>query len=137
MQVAGDIRSLFLMAIHSEDFQGKNVIGNQTDFLKTCLFTGLFFCYGSKIEVAVSMTTQPSPGIVQIVIGHQDFGPFRIDYPGGGGEMDHQVLPTGEIGILLEELQHQGFVGGFLLVAGLEIPDLLNQFLFHHPNLLA
>ena len=94
MQVAGDIFALLFVAVHGENFQGGDAVSQGPDGAYAALLHGLLRGNGPEVGISVGMASQPGPGIVEIVVCHQNILSVRGHHPGRGRQMGCQIFPT-------------------------------------------
>ena len=78
----------------------------------------LRFSQGDRAEIGfpVGVTAGPGPGVVDVVVDHQDAVAGRIRDPVGGRHMADRVLPVQEIRKDLDRTQDQRLVADLLFV---------------------
>ena len=69
-------------------------------------------------EIAARMPSQPGPGIINIVIDHENFAFILIYHPGRSSHMCHRVFSGKSIGIISDPVQNKLLIRLFLFIEG-------------------
>ena len=92
MKMGRNVFPAFFMTAYGNDFQGKNFFRNRFNIGYSAFFLRFPLRDLKKIGFAVGMASHPGPGIIDVVIYHQNLRSFRIKHPGGGSEMSPLVF---------------------------------------------
>ena len=87
MKMGRNVFSAFFVTAYGNDFQGKNFFRNRFNIG----YSAFFLCFPlrnlKQIGFAVGVAAHPGPGIIDVVIDHQNLRSFRVKDPGGRSEM--------------------------------------------------
>ena len=110
MQVGTDILPFFHVAVHRQNFQGKDILHQRLYLTQPGFLLRLFQRHAQKIRISVRVPAQPAPGIVNIMVGHQHFRPVRRADPGARRHMTEGILPAEYILFPSKRPENQFFV---------------------------
>ena len=134
MEVGGNVPAMLFMAVHRQDFQRIQVLGHGADLRETAFLPDLPQRHGQQIPVSVGVAAQPSPGVIEPVIGHQDLLPVRADHPGGSGKMGGGIGSGVQILVAVKTAEQFFPVPVLLLVPRAVGDELLTQKLHNDPS---
>ena len=81
------------MSIHRQRFQRKNsplILVSHWKFPPL-----LHFPDGNRQQIClpIRMSSQPGPGMIDVMVCHQDLGPLTVNHPGRRSHMRHGIVP--------------------------------------------
>lgn len=94
MEVGRDKLAALIMMTDGNDLERKDIIRKGTQMDETGLLAGFFFGDVEEVGIAVGVAASPSPSLVDVVKGHEDFVVLGISNPAGGGEMTEGIFAS-------------------------------------------
>ena len=88
---------MLFVSVYRENFQGIDILRNRADVRQAAFLPYFPESHCQQIALSVRVTAQPSPGIIEIVIGHEDLLPVRTDHPCRCGQVCGGVAPGVEV----------------------------------------
>lgn len=130
MQMAGHVLAALLVPLHDEGLNREDLFADRSDVLNSGLLPHLTEGYGVKIGLAIRVSAGPGPGIINVVIGHQDLSALFIYHPGGCCHMAELVVTKKWGFCCSQEFQDVLLIPFLLLIVWAILSQLLQQ-LFH------
>ena len=125
---------MLFVAVHRQNFQRIQILRHWMDLRETAFLPDLPQRHGQQIPVSVGVAAQPGPGVIELVIGHQDLASVRADHPGGGGKMGGGIGSGIQVLVAVKTAE-QLFTVLFLLLIPRTVGDkLLAQKLHSDPS---
>ena len=93
MQVGRHIDTAFDMSVHGQDFQRIDFLCNRTHLLKPAFLHHFPDSHLKEVPLTVRMASQPGPGMIDVMVCHQDLGPLTVNHPGRRSHMRHGIVP--------------------------------------------
>lgn len=103
MQMIGNVSAFFDMVRNIDHIKREDRVLIGFNLGDTRFFLRFFDRDFEQIRIAVVMTTDPRPGIIDFVVHEEDFLHGFVDNESGGGHMGRQIVSAKSIIILVDK----------------------------------